>query len=144
MTLPAKTVINVRLTTTIDADASQAGMPFKAIVDDPVLINGNIVVPRNAVAMLQAVKVEQSGNFKGADKITLKMDSISRSAAAHSRWPPSTWRAPARERARRPRARSVVAPVLARSSEGSRAAAPAPQSAQQRAPRRARSLRVSR
>jgi hypothetical protein len=77
VTLPAKTVINVRLTTTIDVDASQAGMPFKAIVDDPVMVNGNIVVPRNAVAMLQAVKVEQSGNFKGADKITLKMDSIS-------------------------------------------------------------------
>ena len=77
VTLPAKTMINVRLTSTIDVDASQAGMPFKAIVDDPVMVNGNIVVPRNAVAILQAVKVEQSGNFKGADKITLKMDSIS-------------------------------------------------------------------
>jgi hypothetical protein len=77
VTLPAKTMINVRLTTTIDVDASQAGMPFKAIVDDPVMVNGNIAVPRNAVAILQAVKVEQSGNFKGADKITLKMDSIS-------------------------------------------------------------------
>jgi hypothetical protein len=41
------------------------------------MVNGNIAVPRNAVAILQAVKVEQSGNFKGADKITLKMDSIS-------------------------------------------------------------------
>jgi len=77
VTLPAKTVINVRLTTAIDVDSSKAGMPFKGIVDDPVMIDGKIVVPRNAVAMLQAVKVEQSGNFKGADKITLKMDSIS-------------------------------------------------------------------
>jgi hypothetical protein len=77
VTLPAKTTIIVRITTTIDVDSSQAGMPFKAIVDDPVMIDGKIVVPRNAVAILQAVKVEQSGSFKGADRITLKMDSIS-------------------------------------------------------------------
>jgi hypothetical protein len=74
--LPAGTPINVRLTQTIDVDASQAGQTFKSIIDDPVMIGGSIVVPRGATAMLQAVQVQQSGSMKGSDKISLKMHSI--------------------------------------------------------------------
>ncbi len=40
VTVPAGTTLNVRLTQTIDVDASQAGMTFKGIVDDPVMIAG--------------------------------------------------------------------------------------------------------
>jgi hypothetical protein len=76
VTVPAGTMINVRLTQPIDVDASQAGMKFKAIVDDPVMIGGSIVVPRGASAVLEAVQVQQSGKMKGSDKITLKVNSI--------------------------------------------------------------------
>jgi hypothetical protein len=74
--VPAGTIINVRLTQGIDVDASQAGQTFKAIVDDPVMMNGVIVIPRGASAMLQAVAVQQSGKMKGSDKISLKLNSI--------------------------------------------------------------------
>jgi hypothetical protein len=74
--VPAGTVINVRLTQGIDVDASQAGQSFKAIVDDPVMMNGSIVIPRGASAVLQAAAVQQSGKMKGSDKISLKMNSI--------------------------------------------------------------------
>ena len=76
VTVPAGTVINVRLTQGIDVDASQAGQKFKAIVDDPVMVSGSIVVPRGAAAMIQAVNVQQSGKMKGSDKITLKLNGI--------------------------------------------------------------------
>jgi hypothetical protein len=69
-------VINVRLTQAIDVDASQAGMTFKARVDDPVMLSGRVVIPREAAATLQAVVVEQSGKMKGSDKITLKMNTV--------------------------------------------------------------------
>jgi hypothetical protein len=75
--VPAGTIINVRLTQGIDVDASATGQTFKAIVDDPVMINGSVVVPRGASAVLQAAKVEQSGSMKGSDKITLKMNAFS-------------------------------------------------------------------
>ena len=74
--VPAGTTVNVRLTQAIDVDASQAGMKFKAIVDDPVMMAGSIVIPRGAVAVLQAVHVQQSGKMKGSDKISLKLNSI--------------------------------------------------------------------
>lgn len=76
VTLPAGTAINVRLTQGIDVDASEAGQRFKALVDDPVMVGGSIVVPRGASAAVQAVKVEQSGKMKGSDKISLKLNSV--------------------------------------------------------------------
>ena len=83
MTVPAGTALNVRTTQAIDVDGSQAGMTFKAIVDDPVMIGGSVVIPRGATAVLQAVKVEQSGKMKGSDKITLKMNSIAFGGMVH-------------------------------------------------------------
>src|SRR5262249_9796993 len=76
VTVPMGTVLAVRLTEPIEVDAAQAGMTFKAVLDDPVMVNGKIVIPRNASVVLQAAKVEQAGNFKGADKITLKANSV--------------------------------------------------------------------
>jgi hypothetical protein len=75
--VPAGTVVNVRLTQAIDVDSSKAGMTFKAIVDDPVMLSGRVVIPRGALAVLQAVQVQQSGSIKGSDQITLKMNSVS-------------------------------------------------------------------
>lgn len=76
VSVPAGTMINVRLTEGIDVDVSQAGHSFKAIVDDPVMMGGSIVIPRGASAMVQAVNVQQSGKMKGSDKITLKLNAV--------------------------------------------------------------------
>jgi hypothetical protein len=75
--VPEGTKINVRLTQAIDVDISYAGQTFKAIVDDPITINGSIVIPRGATATVQAVTVQQSGSMKGSDKISLKLHSLS-------------------------------------------------------------------
>ena len=76
ITVPGGTAINVRLTEGIDVDASKAGQTFKAVVDDPVMLHGSIVIPRGASAVVQAAKVEQSGKMKGSDKISLKLNAI--------------------------------------------------------------------
>ena len=76
VTVPAGTALNVRLTQAIDVDVSQAGQMFKAILDDPVMIGGSVVIPRGASATVQAVQVQQSGTMKGSDKISLKINSI--------------------------------------------------------------------
>jgi hypothetical protein len=76
ITVPSGSNLAVRLTQTIDVDATQAGATFKAVLDDPVMIGGAVVIPRNAAVTLQAVKVEQAGKMKGADKLTLKASAI--------------------------------------------------------------------
>jgi hypothetical protein len=77
ITVPSGTVLNVLLTQAIDVDATKAGMTFKALVDDPVMLGGKVVVPRNAAVVVQVAKVEQAGNFKGADKVSLKANTLS-------------------------------------------------------------------
>jgi hypothetical protein len=77
ITVPSGTVLNVLLTQTIDVDATQTGMTFKAVVDDPVMLGGKVVVPRNAAMVVQVAKVEQAGKMKGADKISLKGNTLS-------------------------------------------------------------------
>ena len=77
ITVPSGTVLNVLLTQAIDVDATKAGMTFRALIDDPVMLGGQVVVPRNAAVVVQVAKVEQAGNFKGADKISLKANTLS-------------------------------------------------------------------
>lgn len=77
VTVPAQTMLNVRLTQGIDVDASGAGATYRALLDDPVMLDGRVVIPRGAAVTLQAVNVQQSGKMKGSDKITLKANSVS-------------------------------------------------------------------
>ena len=76
VTVPAGTVLSVLLTQAIDVDVAQAGMTFRALLDDPVMLGGRVVIPRHSAVLLQAAKVEQAGNFKGADRIVLKANSV--------------------------------------------------------------------
>jgi hypothetical protein len=77
VTVPQGTVVSVRLTQAIDVDATQAGATFKALLDDPVMMNGAVVIPRNAAVQVQAVRVDQAGAMKGSDKLTLKANTLS-------------------------------------------------------------------
>lgn len=76
VTVPAKTMVNVRLTEGIDVDATKAGATFRSLVDDPIMMDGKVIIPRGAVVIVQAVSVAQSGTIKGSDKISLKANSI--------------------------------------------------------------------
>jgi hypothetical protein len=76
ITVPQGTLLSVRLTQAIDVDAASAGATYKSVLSDPVMMNGKVVIPRNAQVMLQAAKVEQAGSMKGADKITLKANTV--------------------------------------------------------------------
>src|SRR5262245_41896121 len=71
--VPSGTILSVRTTEPIYADDSRSGMHVPAIVDDPIEINGHIIIPRGATAMLEVVSVERSSNMKGRDRITLKV-----------------------------------------------------------------------
>jgi hypothetical protein len=76
VTIPVGTLLNVRLVEALDVDAARTGITVKSLLDDPLMIGGAVIVPRGSVVVLQAIKVEQAGKMKGADKITLKANSI--------------------------------------------------------------------
>ena len=83
VTLAQGTTIRVRTIDPIDVDASQAGMKFRASVDDPILVGGSVVAPRGAPVSLQAAKVQQSGKMKGSDLVQLKINTITINGQAY-------------------------------------------------------------
>ena len=75
--IPAGTAFRVRTLDPIDVDATKAGMKFRGTMDDPIMLSGDVIVPRGADVVLVAAKVDQGGRFKGSDLIELKVNSIS-------------------------------------------------------------------
>jgi hypothetical protein len=57
----------------IDSDVTGVGERFRASIDDPVSMNGEVVIPRNADATVQVARVEQSGAISGSDEVALKL-----------------------------------------------------------------------
>jgi hypothetical protein len=74
--VPAGTVLNVRLSQGIDVDTTQTGATVTGRVDDPVMIDGDVVIPREAAVVIQVASVKQSGTLKGSDRIVLKLNSV--------------------------------------------------------------------
>jgi hypothetical protein len=76
VTIPAGTVISIRMIDSIDSDVTDAGERFRASIDDPVSVGGAVVIPRNADATVQVARVEQSGAITGSDEVALKLFNI--------------------------------------------------------------------
>jgi len=74
--IPAGTTFRVRTIDFIDVDSSQSGMKFRASLDDPIMLGGNVVVPRGADVVLVAAQVEQGSKIKGSDLVALKVNLI--------------------------------------------------------------------
>jgi hypothetical protein len=74
--LPSGTSFRVRTIDLIDVDSTQAGARFRGSIDDPIMVGGEVIVPRNAEVSLVAAKVKQGGKMKGSDLIELKVNSI--------------------------------------------------------------------
>ena len=106
-----------------------AGQTFKAIVDDPVMIDGAIVIPRGASAVVQAVDGRAVREHEGQrqDHAEAELDWLRRRGVRRRR--PATSRPRARAKARKRRARSPAARASAPSSAVSPAAARARPSA---------------
>jgi hypothetical protein len=76
VTIPAGTTVTVRMIDSIDTDVTGAGERFRASIDDPVVVDGKVVIPRNADATVQVMRVGQSGRISGSDEVALKLYNV--------------------------------------------------------------------
>jgi hypothetical protein len=74
--IPQGSLFRVRTIDPIDVDSTQAGHRFRGSLDDPIMIGGDVIVPRGADVVLVAARVEQGGKMKGSDLVELKVNSI--------------------------------------------------------------------
>jgi hypothetical protein len=74
--IPAATPITVRMIDSVDSKQSHLDQTFRASVDEPVLMNGQTVIPRGADALVKLVEDQQSGKFEGKTILTLALVDI--------------------------------------------------------------------
>ncbi len=76
VTVPAGTLIRVRLIDAIYADVRRVGQRFRARIDSPVRVGGRTVIPRYADATVQVMGLERSSRRQGRGEVALKLHDI--------------------------------------------------------------------
>jgi hypothetical protein len=72
--LPAGTLLTVRLKGAITAGTSLTGSSFAAIIDEPVVVQGNILIPRGAAAAgrIESTRISQVKPNRGYIRLALE------------------------------------------------------------------------
>lgn len=74
--IPTGTAIVVRMIDSVDSERTRVGQTFRASVDEPVLVDGQTVIPRGADAVIKLVEDQQSGKFEGRTVLTLVLHQV--------------------------------------------------------------------
>jgi hypothetical protein len=76
LSIPAGTVINVRMIDSISSDRNYAGETFRGSIADPIRIGNRTIVPRGANAYVRLVDSSSAGRVKGRSKLQLQLERI--------------------------------------------------------------------
>lgn len=77
ITVPAGTIVTVRLGESVGSKISQPGQSFSATVAHDIQVEGNTVIPSGASASGVVAEAKPLGRFKGGAVLQLKLTSIS-------------------------------------------------------------------
>src|SRR5207253_9621822 len=76
VTLPAGTVVTVRLASAVGSKLSANGYHFSGTVARPVDVDGKVVVPAGTEALGKVVAAVPQGRFRGAPVLRLVLESV--------------------------------------------------------------------
>jgi hypothetical protein len=74
--LPQGTNLVVRMIDGVDSEVNRVGQTFTASLDEPVMLNGETVIPRGADVVLKLVDAKESGKLTGRSELTLDLVSV--------------------------------------------------------------------
>jgi hypothetical protein len=74
--VPSGTDVVVRLIDRVNSDTDRLGQTYRASVDQPVVVNGQTVIPRGADVVATLIDAQKSGKIEGKTVMTLDLKSI--------------------------------------------------------------------
>ena len=74
--LPAGTNLVVRMIEGVDSQVNRVGQTFAASLDEPVMLNGETVIPRGADVVVKLVDARESGKLTGRAELTMDLVSV--------------------------------------------------------------------
>jgi hypothetical protein len=81
VTIPAGTQLTVRLDNPLDSERNQIGDTFHGSLSNPIVLDGETVIPSGADVVGRVADVKSAGRFAGNSVLTLELTSLS----AHGR-----------------------------------------------------------
>ena len=75
-TIPAGTILSVRMIDNIDSTQSHAGDEFTATLDAPVVVGDRVVLPRNSDARVRLVQATSAGHMSGRSELKVELVSV--------------------------------------------------------------------
>jgi hypothetical protein len=66
----------VRTIDSINSDSTALGATYRASIDEPVIVNGQTVIPRGADATLKVIADQQSGKIEGKTAVSLDLYTV--------------------------------------------------------------------
>lgn len=76
ITLPAGTILTVRLIHSLSSETSRAGDRFSAALDDPIFYGGVAAVPHGATVEGRVVRAEKAGRVSGLSELSVQLDRL--------------------------------------------------------------------
>jgi hypothetical protein len=74
--VPAGTTITVRMIDPVDSRNDKVGQTYRATLDEPLMIEGQVIVQRGADLMAKLVDEKESGRATGQTVLTVDLESI--------------------------------------------------------------------
>jgi hypothetical protein len=84
VTIPAGTVVRVRMIDGVSSGTAQPGQIYKASLSEPVSIDNQVVVPRDATARVRVVEAQSAGHYQGQPLLKLELVSFKINGAKYS------------------------------------------------------------
>jgi len=84
ITVPAGTVITVRMIDGIDSATNRAGEEFAASLEAPVVVGDKVVIQRGADARVRLVQDTSAGHVQGRSEVKLEMVSITSNGTTYN------------------------------------------------------------
>ena len=76
VTIPAGTQLSVRLIDGLDSERNQVGDSFRATLDSPIVIDDQVVLPKDADVKGRVVDVKSAGRFAGGSNLTVELTAL--------------------------------------------------------------------
>ncbi|MEE8349059.1 MAG: hypothetical protein V3R94_05795 [Acidobacteriota bacterium] len=83
-TVPPGVFLVVRMLDPVDSDVHQPGDSFRATLEEPIKVDGNVLASEGSLVAVQLVHVKQSGQLKGEEEIALQLQSITVNGMTHA------------------------------------------------------------
>ncbi len=75
-TIPSGTMLAVRLLETLNTDRNQAGDRFRASLEDAIVIDGNVAVPRGTTVEGRLLEAQQAGRVNGVAQFAMELSQL--------------------------------------------------------------------